>query len=619
MLGPRSSLNSNGWRSLWLVAVLASMGVGCGTGDNIVSSNEDVQAAKDTPDVGAPEAVIDVAPDVPKCPGIAGCTCATDAACPGSACVPGKAGRICAAPCAGNTCAVGFVCKTVAVAGADSKLCVPRFPTLCDPCVKSGACTAIADPGAQCVAVAGDKGASGWFCASACQQNTECPQGYICESVLRLDGSTAKHCRPVDSACVCGQAAVASGLQTTCFVAATGPKGPLGPCLGARYCTKSGLGACDAPIPSKELCDGLDNDCSGKKDDGACDDANACTADTCSPGVGCLYKDVSPTCDDGNACTDDGCNPATGCTNFGNQKPCSDGNDCTGPDVCAAGACTPPVLTCDDANVCTDDSCKAGKGCQNVDNKKACSDGTACTKSDSCALGKCTGTALNCGDGNACTDDACDLATGCTSTANSKPCDDNDLCTTGETCSGGKCKPPQVNCNDGNSCTTDACDPKVGCSHVAVTAGNGCDDGNACTLADACKDGVCLPGAPSPCDDGSPCTVDACSPSEKKCIATAGADGGTCSDGTECTSGDVCAGGKCKGTAIVCDDKNACTIDKCDAKTGCVAVPISGDTCEDGEPCTLGDLCLDGKCKAGDALHGAACGVGKKCVAGVCK
>lgn len=62
-----------------------------------------------------------------------------------------------------------------------------------------------------------------------------------------------------------------------------------------------------------------------------CDDANACTKDSCILGV-CEYASIS--CDDQNACTLDGCDTATGCSNA--------------------------LITCDDSVACTVDGCNNG-------------------------------------------------------------------------------------------------------------------------------------------------------------------------------------------------------------------------------------------------------------------
>ena len=85
-----------------------------------------------------------------------------------------------------------------------------------------------------------------------------------------------------------------------------------------------------------------------------CDDANACTVDTCDPLVGCINTPIN--CDDGNACTVDTCDPLIGCISTpiipccGNGVP-EAGEDCSNcpadvqcpPDtLCIAGICEVP-------------------------------------------------------------------------------------------------------------------------------------------------------------------------------------------------------------------------------------------------------------------------------------
>lgn len=47
-----------------------------------------------------------------------------------------------------------------------------------------------------------------------------------------------------------------------------------------------------------------------------------------------------------------------------------------------------------------------------------------------------------------------------------------------------------------------------------------------------------------------------------------------------------------------CDDGNPCTDDKCDPVVGCKNTPNSA-ACDDGDGCTVGDVCLGGKCVVG--------------------
>ncbi len=186
----------------------------------------------------------------------------------------------------------------------------------------------------------------------------------------------------------------------------------------------------------------------------------------------------------------------------------------------------------------------------------------------------------------------------------------------------GFCGQAPLDCDDGAPCTEDSCDPVSGeCVHASIGDGEDCDDGDACTLADACDaDGACV-GLPVDCDDLNDCTLDACDAGSGECshvnVAVA------CDDGDPCTEGDVCAGGACQPGpgAPDCDDGNDCTTDACDPATGgCVHAPSSapgcceadGD-CDDGNPCTA-DTCdaEDGAC-ANVAVDGAPCDDGDAC------
>ena len=186
------------------------------------------------------------------------------------------------------------------------------------------------------------------------------------------------------------------------------------------------------------------------------------------------------------------------------------------------------------------------------------------------------------------------------------------------------------------------------CVATAAPDGLTCDDGTECTLGESCKGGQCTGGTSKPCEDGNPCTDDVCDadkPTGAKKGACAFLPSGTkaCDDGDICTVGDACAGGACKpgknncecakdddcqsfedgnacngtlvctktagigkcvlnpATVIVCKaaDK-ACTKRACDPAIGvCVTVPDDGAACSDGKPCTIGDACSNGACAPG--------------------
>ena len=71
--------------------------------------------------------------------------------------------------------------------------------------------------------------------------------------------------------------------------------------------------------------------------------------------------------------------------------------------------------------------------------------------------------------------------------------------------------------------------------------------------------------------------------------------GGACDDGDPCTVSDYCINGTCRGSESDCDDGNPCTEDSCHATLGCRHDALTG-ACDDGDPCTLGDTCQDGVC-----------------------
>ncbi|HJQ96905.1 MAG TPA: hypothetical protein VJ826_01260, partial [Candidatus Polarisedimenticolaceae bacterium] len=66
-------------------------------------------------------------------------------------------------------------------------------------------------------------------------------------------------------------------------------------CTPSDFC--HGTGVCD---PATGFCSNPSLECN---------DNNDCTADSCDPSKGCVYKPLAGSCDDGNPCTTDACNP----------------------------------------------------------------------------------------------------------------------------------------------------------------------------------------------------------------------------------------------------------------------------------------------------------------------
>ena len=151
-------------------------------------------------------------------------------------------------------------------------------------------------------------------------------------------------------------------------------------------------------------------------------------------------------------------------------------------------------------------------------------------------------------------------------------CDDDDVCTTDDRWSSGVCEGVPVDCPDDGPCLTGVCDPAddVGCT-LTPTDGP-CEDGDACTLDDACSDGACVAGGPAVCEDDNPCTVDHCD---------------TLAGCVHLPKQSPC----CVGTESLCEDGNPCTDDSCDPLTAaCDHVPNS-EPCDDGDPCTEQSVC----------------------------
>ena len=427
-----------------------------------------------------------------------------------------------------------------------------------------------------------------------------------------------------------------------------------GQCAGAKPKVCNDSNACTA-----DNC--LDGKCVFKQVSAPCDDGNACTtADVCDSGT-CAGK--AKVCLDNNACTEDSCDPAAagGCK-FGNAAaPCDDGNACTTKDFCVDGKCAGAANACNDSKSCTVDSCDPVKGCVNAAVAGSCDDNNPCTAPDACSNGACaSGAAVKCDDANPCTTDSCDPGKGCVYATNSGGCDDKDACTVGDVCSQGKCVgganqcgcQSDADCKTGSTnlclgtpfcdksaanfkcgvkantaiaCNTSAdsdckktsCDAASGqCSAKAVNESGLCTDNNVCTTGDSCSLGTCKPTGNKDCEDNNACTQDGCTPAATGvgCSYTNVTTG--CNDGDACTKSDVCSNGVCKGTGGAgccisngdCDDKNACTTDTCDSKTGgCTNAAVgNGGACNaDSNGCTA-DTCQAGKCAAGVPVDCAA-------------
>ena len=159
---------------------------------------------------------------------------------------------------------------------AGARTCVPIQPNLCQPCEVDADCAS--SPGAICLTIvdASDSDNVSQVCGRDCSEagafDSECPDGYSCQTVS-TDGEDAQQCAPTSGSCTCiGNPA---GFRVPCTVTVTGEVDLAGTpgdvtCGGTRGCVENAFGSCELP---EDTCDGFDNDCSGRIDDDFRDDA----------------------------------------------------------------------------------------------------------------------------------------------------------------------------------------------------------------------------------------------------------------------------------------------------------------------------------------------------------
>ena len=441
---------------------------------------------------------------------------------------------------------------------------------------------------------------------AACGKSPPGAGHQACKSCADADVCTTDLCRLDGS---CGHGAVQDGLScadaNTCDGAETCQGGKCTP--PASFDCPSDGNACHAPS-----CD-AQQQCSQKLLTGnGCPDGNKCNGDeTCNNGV--CQPGVTPSCNDNNPCTIDACDRNAGCTHVPTDagSDCDDANLCNGIGSCdGAGKCVIKASQiCNDSNPCTDDVCVPDKGCTTVNNTLGCNDGDPCTTVDKCAAGSCAGSVpKSCDDGLPCTIDTCTKGVGCTTTPaiDNTPCNDGNNCNVGDHCEAGQCKP-----TSGKVCTPDA-NPCTATTCSADVCGNTNDNSLKCQIDKCheltqCVDGACPAGAAIDCNDANPCTADACDPAAG-CTHIAD-DTASCSDGDLCTSADKCKNGVCAVTPVACQPIDDCHVaGECNSKTGNCDDPRAPDDTE----CANGKgACSSGKCELGpDAGQGGAGGDG---------
>ncbi len=438
-------------------------------------------------------------------------------------------------------------------------------------------------------------------------------------------------------------------LGATCTVAADCAK--TGPCIAATNC----MDGCCSYIYKK----------AGTACEVPCEGAGTCSASGECQGTEPMVCEDQ----DGNPCTTPWCDPESGECSL-EEKPVADG--------------TQPV----------ESNCWEGLACK--DGKLHEGGATPTLLQQDCAAQNAALSPLGCVEQVVCVDSqtSCvvllkDEGSQCWSGSGG----DDGICQ-GESCSAeGECVADEtftVECGDDSwpeecdqvcrECTSLTChwidDPaggnpsnkKVKYCRPEAAVGGTCDDGNDCTLGDACafasqadgplgKEtlGTCKAGegktkdeclaqwekpalpclkAGTTCDPEAGCAFDQaaadewCYPATSVCFKKSQ---------TYCTHQDALGDGKWNGetgchivifAAEGCDDANPCTQDPCDTESGCVNTPV-----QDGTPCGSDKVCKAGNCEplcqpdcvgkqCGDDGCGGSCGTCSDqnvCDGGTCK
>jgi len=482
-----------------------------------------------------------------------------------------------------NACTDNDQCKLGICVPGPGKVCDDGNPCTTDSCDPASGCTKTVDDGKPC-----DADGNACTAADHCEGAT-CTPGkvVVCDNTNTCSKAS---CDAVSGKCV-GKAMQDGAPCDDKTVCTQADVCKTGDCVGK-------IVSCDDNNPcTGNSCDPVTG-CNTTNLDGiACDDDNLCTiGDLCKVGV--CAKGALKVCDSGMECTIGSCSLVTGKCDYKNKlanAPCNDGDSCSENDGCIDGNCQGKVVSCDDSNPCTNDSCDKVTGCAHKNNTSPCSDGDACTASDKCADGACVaGVAKVCADDKLCTADSCNKTSGnCVFDAlamNGTPCDDGNVCTIGDACGNGSCSVGIIkDCNDNNVCSDDLCDKAKGCNPNFNS--KACDDSNACTKGDICKFGDCE-GSLISCNDSNPCTDDACDP-KKGCVNAANSL--ICNDGNACTEKDQCKNNACGGSPVNCDDNNVCSDDSCDKGSGCLNAPNVA-LCADADACTTGEQCKAMNC-----------------------
>ena len=205
-----------------------------------------------------------------------------------------------------------------------------------------------------------------------------------------------------------------------------------------------------------------------------------------------------------------------------------------------------------------------------------------------------------------------------------------------------------------NLCKKAVCGKDGTCVLKDVAKGSKCDDGDSCTVADACDGkGACVPGKGHECPSDNPCMTVTCdgTAAAPKCVAKPVKDHAPCADASGCEKNAFCTKGTCGKGIFVCGcvpaglqgkapwskypeivaGKKACgwasATNKCLGKQYCdtskvgdwkcktIPATVTKQTCaQPGSPCLL-NTCdpATGACSVKPAPSNTPCDDGSKC------